>query len=142
MYCGRRLIKSVLDFGWEGEGPTHVDWLDWLATTLMAAGWNLKALQKTIVMSATYRQASADTPELLQKDPENRLLARGPRLRLGPEMIRDQALDVSGLLVEKIGGPSVKPYQPPGLWRELAGGKDNESDKGEGLYRRTLYTYG
>jgi len=115
--------------------------LDWLATSFMDTGWNIKALQKTIVMSATYRQASADTPEVLQKDPENRLLARGPRLRLGPEVIRDQALDVSGLLVEKLGGPSVKPYQPPGLWRELAGGKDYEHDQGEGLYRRSLYTY-
>ena len=107
----------------------------------MDSGWNVKALQKTIVMSATYRQSSRVTPELLQKDPENRLLARGPRLRLGPEMIRDQALAVSGLLVEKVGGPSVKPYQPPGLWQELAGGKGYEPDRGEGLYRRSLYTY-
>jgi mono/diheme cytochrome c family protein len=141
MYFGTGLVKTVQDFGSQGEWPTHLDLLDWLATVFMDTGWNIKTLQKTIVMSATYRQASADTPERLQKDPENRLLARGPRLRLGPEVIRDQALEVSGLLVEKIGGPSVKPYQPPGLWRELAGGKDYERDKGEGLYRRSLYTY-
>ena len=87
----------------------------------MESGWNVKALQKLIVMSATYRQSSAVTPALLEKDPDNRLLARGPRLRLGPEAIRDQALAVSGLLAEKIGGPSVKPYQPAGLWQELSG---------------------
>jgi len=107
----------------------------------MDSGWNVKALQKTILTSATYRQSSRVTPELLQKDPENRLLARGPRLRLGPEVIRDQALAVSGLLVEKVGGPSVKPYQPPGLWQELAGGDGYKRDKGDGLYRRSLYTY-
>ena len=92
-------------------------------------------------MSATYRQSSKVTPELLQKDPENRLLARGPRVRLSAEMMRDQALAVSGLLVEKIGGPSVKPYQPAGLWKELSGGDDYKPDHGEGLYRRSLYTY-
>jgi hypothetical protein len=96
---------------------------------------------KTIVMSATYRQSSAATPELLQKDPENRLLARGPRFRLSAEMVRDQALAVSGLLKEKLGGPSVKPYQPAGLWKELAGGSDYQRDHGEALYRRSLYTF-
>jgi hypothetical protein len=141
MYFGTGLVKTVQDFGSQGDWPAHLELLDWLACEFMDAGWNVKALQKTIVTSATYRQASAVTPELLQKDPENRLLARGPRLRLGPEMIRDQALAVSGLLVEKVGGPSVKPYQPPGLWQELAGGKGYEQDSGEGLYRRSLYTY-
>jgi len=92
-------------------------------------------------MSQTYRQASSVTPELQQRDPENRLLARGPRVRLPAEMIRDQALAVSGLLVEKVGGPSVKPYQPEGLWQELQGGKGYEPDKGEGLWRRSLYSY-
>src|SRR5579872_3737877 len=92
-------------------------------------------------MSAAYRQQSKVTPELLQRDPENRLLARGPRLRLGPDMIRDQALYFGGLLVDKIGGPPVKPYQPPGLWQELAGGQGYQTDKGDGLYRRSLYTY-
>jgi hypothetical protein len=98
-------------------------------------------MQKLIVMSATYRQSSKVTPELLQKDPDNRLLARGPRYRLGPEEIRDQALAASGLLVEKVGGPSVKPYQPPGLWQELASGGGYVQDKGDALYRRSLYTY-
>src|SRR5205823_3165144 len=121
--------------------PTHPELLDWLAREFIESGWNVKALQKTIVMSATYRQASKPKPELLQRDPENRLLARGPRLRLGPEMIRDQALAVSGLLVNKVGGPSVKPNQPAGLWQELAGGAGYKPDTGEGLYRRSLYTY-
>ncbi len=141
MYFGTGLVKTVQDFGSQGEWPTHLELLDWLATEFMDSGWNVKALQKTIVMSAVYRQSSRVTAESWQRDPENRLLARGPRLRLGPEMIRDQALAVSGLLVEKIGGPSVKPYQPPGLWQELAGGKGYERDKGDGLYRRSLYTY-
>jgi len=106
-------------------------------------GWNVKALIKTIVMSATYRQSSNLTPELLRKDPENRLLARGPRLRLSAEMIRDQALSVSGLLVEKLGGPSVKPYQPDGVYKDMAfsGLAGYDRDKGEGLWRRSLYTY-
>jgi Protein of unknown function (DUF1553) len=94
-----------------------------------------------MVMSATYRQSSVNPPTLLEKDPDNRLLARGPRLRLGPEAIRDQALAVSGLLVEKVGGPSVKPYQPAGLWQELSGDKGYVQSKGGDLYRRSLYTY-
>jgi hypothetical protein len=99
-------------------------------------------MMKTIVMSATYRQSSRVTPDLLQRDPENRLLARGPRIRLAPEVMRDQALAVSGLLVEKTGGPPVKPYQPPGLWQELSSFSDPYSrDHGAGLYRRTIYTY-
>jgi mono/diheme cytochrome c family protein len=141
MYFGTGLVKTVDDFGSQGEWPLYKDLLDWLAVDFMDTGWNVKAMQKLVVMSATYRQSSNVTPDLLERDPENRLLARGPRLRLGPEMIRDQALSVSGLLVEKIGGPSVKPYQPPGLWQELAGGKGYEPDQGEGLYRRSLYTY-
>jgi hypothetical protein len=92
-------------------------------------------------MSETYRQSSVTTPALLEKDPDNRLLARGPRLRLGPEAIRDQALFVSGLLTEKSGGPSVKPYQPAGLWQELSGNNGYVQSKGEDLYRRSLYTY-
>jgi len=140
-YFGIGLVKTVEDFGSQGEWPVQADLLDWLAVEFMDSGWNMKAMQRTIVTSATYRQSSIDTPELLQKDPENRLLARGPRLRLGPDMIRDQALAVSGLLVEKVGGPSVKPYQPPGLWQELAGGKGYEADHGDGLYRRSLYTF-
>ena len=97
--------------------------------------------QKTIVMSATYQQSSRMTPELLERDPDNRLLARGPRIRLAAEMVRDQALAISGLLVEDIGGPSVKPYQPAGLWTELTGGSDYKADSGDALYRRSLYTF-
>lgn len=141
MYFGVGLVKTVDDFGSQGEWPLHLQLLDWLAARFMDSEWNVKALQKTIVLSSTYRQSSKAAPELLQSDPDNRLLARGPRLRLGPEMIRDQALAVSGLLVDKTGGPSVKPYQPPGLWQELAGGKGYERDSGENLYRRSLYTY-
>lgn len=141
MYFGTGLVKTVDDFGSQGEWPVYRDLLDWLAVDFMDTGWNVKAMQKLIVMSATYRQSSKADAQLMERDPENRLLARGPRLRLGPEIIRDQALMVSGLLVERVGGPSVKPYQPPGLWQELAGGKGYETDKGEGLYRRSLYTY-
>jgi hypothetical protein len=135
------LVKTVDDFGSQGEWPPYKDLLDWLAVQFMDSGWDVNAMQKLIVTSATYRQASKAAPDVLERDPENRLLARGPRLRLGPEVIRDQALAFSGLLVEKVGGPSVKPYQPPGLWQELAGGKGYEADTGDGLYRRSLYTY-
>ncbi len=141
MYFGVGLVKTVEDFGSQGEWPSNPELLDWLATELIRNGWDVKALQKTIVTSATYRQSSKANPELLQKDPENRLLARGPRLRLDAGEVRDQALAVSGLLVEKIGGPSVKPYQPPGLWKELTGGDDYIPDKGDGLHRRSLYTF-
>lgn len=141
MYFGVGLVKTVEDFGSQGEWPSHPDLLDWLAVEFRESGWNVKALQKTIVMSATYRQASKGNQELLQRDPENRLLAHGPRIRLSAEIVRDQALAIAGLLVEKTGGPSVKPYQPAGLWRELTGGTDYERDQGTGLYRRTLYTF-
>jgi uncharacterized protein DUF1553/uncharacterized protein DUF1549/concanavalin A-like lectin/glucanase superfamily protein/cytochrome c len=140
MYFGVGLVKTVEDFGSQGEWPANLELLDWLATEFIRTGWDVKAMQKLIVMSATYRQSARVTPELEQRDPENRLLARGPRVRLSAEMIRDQALAVSGLLVEKIGGPSVKPYQPAGLWKEL-GGEDYKQDTGEGLYRRSLYTF-
>ena len=140
-YFGFGIVKTVDDFGSQGEWPTNPELLDWLAVQFMESGWDVKAMQRLIVTSATYRQSSKTTPDLLQKDPDNRLLARGPRFRLGPEVIRDQALAVSGLLVEKVGGPSVKPYQPPGLWQELSSGGGYVQDKGEGLYRRSLYTY-
>src|SRR5207253_1771585 len=140
MYFGTGLVKTIDDFGSQGEWPTHPELLDWLATEFVRTGWNVKAMQKLIVMSATYRQASKVTPLLLSRDPENRLLARGPRLRLSAEMIRDQALAISGLLVERLGGPSVKPYQPKGLWKEL-GDVDYTPDHGENLYRRSLYTF-
>ncbi|MEO8050518.1 MAG: DUF1553 domain-containing protein [Acidobacteriota bacterium] len=138
---GVGLVKTVEDFGSQGEWPENLELLDWLATEFVRTGWDMKAIQKTIVMSATYRQSSKTTPEMEQRDPENRLLARGPRVRLSSEMVRDQALAISGLLVDKIGGPSAKPYQPAGLWKELAGGADYKPDTGEGLHRRSLYTY-
>ena len=141
MYFGVGLVKTVEDFGSQGEWPAHLELLDWLATEFIRTGWDVKAMQKTIVMSATYRQSSKLTPELEQRDPENRFLERGPRSRLPAETLRDQALAVSGLLVEKIGGPSAKPYQPPGLWKELTGGDDYKPDTGEGLHRRSLYTF-
>lgn len=141
MIFGTGLVKTVEDFGSQGEWPLHPELLDWLAVEFMDSGWSVKHIMKTMVMSATYRQSSRVSAELLERDPENRLLARGSRYRLSPEMLRDQALAVAGLLVEKVGGPSVKPYQPPGLWQELFGGKGYVADKGEGLYRRSLYTY-
>jgi hypothetical protein len=141
MYFGAGIVKTVEDFGSQGEWPMHPELLDWLATEFMRSGWDVKAIVKIIVTSATYRQSSSVSRELLQRDPENRLLARGPRFRLPAEMVRDQALAISGLLVEKIGGPSVKPYQPAGLWKELSGGEDYRQDKGEDLYRRSLYTF-
>jgi hypothetical protein len=140
MYFGTGLVKTVEDFGSQGEWPSHPELLDWLATEFVRTGWDIKAMQKLIVTSATYRQSSRTTPELLQKDPENRLLARAPRLRLPAGAIRDQALAVSGLLVEQLGGPSVKPYQPAGLWKELSG-QEYVQDKGQKLYRRSLYTF-
>lgn len=141
MLFGTGLVKTVTDFGSQGEWPVHQDLLDWLAVEFMDSGWNVKGILKTMVMSRAYRRQSQVTPELLRKDPENRLLARGPRFRLPAEMIRDQALAASGLLVDRAGGPSVKPYQPPGLWQELAGGSGYVEDSGAGLYRRSLYTY-
>jgi hypothetical protein len=141
MFFGQGLVKTVEDFGSQGEWPMHLDLLDWLAVEFMESGWDLRALEKRIVMSATYRQSSSAPSQLWQRDAENRLLARGPRTRLAAQLVRDQALAASGLLVKKIGGPSVKPYQPPGLWQELSGGGGYKEDKGEGLYRRSLYTY-
>jgi hypothetical protein len=137
---GTGIVKTVDDFGAQGEWPSHPELLDWLAVEFVESGWNVKAMLKLMVTSATYRQSSAVTPALLEKDPDNRLLARGPRVRLGPEAIRDQALAVSGLLTEKLGGPSVKPYQPVGLWQDLSGAGYTQS-KGADLYRRSLYTY-
>lgn len=141
MLFGVGLVKTVEDFGSQGDPPANAELLDWLAAEYIRGGWDTKKLLTTIVTSATYRQSSRVTPELLAKDPENRLLARGSRVRLSADMIRDQALAVSGLLVEKIGGPSVKPWQPEGLWKELAGGKDYQPDTGDGLHRRSLYTF-
>ena len=141
MLFGVGLVKTVEDFGSQGEVPSHPELLDWLAVEFVESGWDVKRIVKTMVMSATYQQSSKVTAGMEERDPENRLLARGARERLAPEMVRDQALQVSGLLVEKVGGPSVKPYQPAGLWKELASGEDYKADTGEGLYRRTLYQY-
>jgi hypothetical protein len=141
MYFGAGLVKTAENFGVQGEWPSHPELLDWLATEFVRTGWDVKRMQRTIVTSATYRQSSNVTPQLLEKDPDNRLLARGPRVRLSAETIRDQALAISGLLVEKIGGPPVKPYQPAGLWKELSGEEDYKQEKGENLYRRSLYTF-
>ncbi len=139
---GLGLVKTTEDFGQQGEWPSHPELLDWLAVEFMETGWNTKALLKSIVMSETYQQSSKATPELLQQDPENRLLARGPRVRLAAEMLRDQALLASGLIIEKVGGPSVRPYQPDGLWKEITmQGGEYEPGKGGDLYRRSLYTY-
>jgi hypothetical protein len=140
MFFGTGLVKTAEDFGAQGEWPSHPELLDWLATKFPRTGWNIKEMLRLIVTSATYRQSSKAPPALLHRDPENRLLARGPRLRLSAEMIRDQALAVSGLLVERLGGPSVKPYQPAGLWRELTDAIYVQ-DHGPSLYRRGLYTF-
>ena len=139
MYFGTGLVKTSENFGSQGEPPSHPQLLDWLATEFVDSGWDVKALQKKIVMSATYRQSSKLRPDLVG-DPENRLLARGPRFRLSAEVIRDQALAMSGLLVEKTGGPSVRPYQPEGLWKEQADEEVYTQGHGEDLYRRSLYT--
>jgi hypothetical protein len=141
LFFGQGLVKTVEDFGSQGEWPVHLDLLDWLAVEFMDRGWDQRALEKLIVMSDTYRQDSAGAAESWQRDPENRLFSRGPRVRLAAPFVRDQALAASGLLVNKVGGPSVKPYQPAGLWQELSGGGGYKEDKGEGLYRRSLYTY-
>lgn len=140
MHFGVGLVKTSEDFGTQGAFPTHPELLDWLAAEFMT-DWNVKRLHKLIVTSATYRQSSRVTPEVLARDPENKLLSRYPRRRLSAEMVRDQALFASGLMTEKIGGPSVKPYQPAGLWNELTGTGDYIPDTGENLYRRSLYTF-
>jgi mono/diheme cytochrome c family protein len=140
-YFGAGLVKTVDDFGSQGDAPSHVELLDWLATEFVAGGWDMKGLQKKIVTSATYRQSSKVASQQVERDPDNRLLARGPRFRLPAEVIRDSSLAASGLLVEELGGPSVHPYQPPGLWKELTGGGDVAQDHGANLYRRSLYTF-
>ena len=140
-YFGEGLVRTTEDFGAQGESPSHPELLDWLATEFVRSRWDVKALQKLIVTSSVYRQSSQVSPELLLRDPDNRLLARGRRGRLPAETIRDQALFVSGLLTEKIGGPSVKPYQPDGLWQEIATDTEYTQSHGEDLYRRSLYTY-
>ncbi len=140
-FFGYGLVRTLGDFGFQGEAPTHPELLDWLAVEFMREGWSLKRLHKLIVTSATYRQASRATPELLARDSENRLLARGPRFRLEVEIIRDSALRVSGLLSGKMGGPSVRPPQPDGVTEAAYGNSKWTADAGEDRYRRSLYTF-
>ena len=145
MHFGSGIVETPDDFGYQGRLPTHPALMDWLATTFVESGWDLKALNRLIVTSATYRQSSRPRPDLAELDPENRWLARGNSRRLSAEMIRDNALAASGLLVRTVGGPSAKPYQPEGLWIEKNTFSPMlltyEPDKGDGLYRRSLYTF-
>jgi len=141
MHFGRGIAASQEDFGSQGKLPTHPELLDWLAGWFMDNGWDVKALHRLIVTSATYRQSSQAPREMVERDPDNMLLARGPKHRLLAEQIRDSALAASGLLNRTIGGPSVKPYQPAGLWEQSGTGKTYTQDKGDKLYRRSLYTF-
>ncbi|MEP3482017.1 MAG: PSD1 and planctomycete cytochrome C domain-containing protein [Fuerstiella sp.] len=142
-HFGVGLVKTTEDFGVQGEVPSHPDLLDWLAVELMESGWNVKALHRLIVTSRTYQQSSKTNAKLIEIDPENRLLAKGPRYRADGFTIRDIALQASGLLKTKPGGPSVKPYQPAGLWANLAARKGTKysPSKGDDLYRKSMYTY-
>ncbi len=140
---GRGLVNTMMDFGAQGAAPTHPELLDWLAVDFRESGWDVKRAIKQMVMSQTYRQSAKFPEELKRSDPENRYLARASRFRLQGDFIRDQALALSGLLVRKVGGPGVKPYQPPGLWNEVSldKGLRFSQDHGEALYRRSMYTY-
>ncbi|MCC9608382.1 PSD1 and planctomycete cytochrome C domain-containing protein [Blastopirellula sp. JC732] len=142
-HFGVGLVKTANDFGLQGERPSHPELLDWLAVELIESGWDLRHLQRLIVTSAAYRQSSRHSAEQEAVDPTNRLVARGPRFRLDGFAIRDIALQSSGLLVTKLGGPSVKPYQPNGLWEVVAAnaGTKYRPDSGDGLYRKSMYTY-
>ncbi|GAC1448664.1 MAG: DUF1553 domain-containing protein [Isosphaeraceae bacterium] len=142
---GTGLVRTAGDFGITGELPSHPELLDWMAVDFRESGWDVKRFFRTLVTSAAYRQSAAVTPEKLEKDPSNRLVSRGPRFRMDAEMVRDYALAAGGLLVTKIGGPSVKPYQPEGVWEAVAmigsNTRDYRRDEGEKLYRRSLYTF-
>jgi hypothetical protein len=142
---GTGLVKTVGDFGTAGDLPSHPELLDWLAVEFRESGWDIKHMFKLMVMSAAYRQSAVVTQDKLTKDPANRLLSRGPRFRLDAELIRDYALAASGLLVRKLGGPSVKPYQPPGVWEAVgmigSNTREYRQDHGKALYRRSLYTF-
>ena len=142
---GTGLVATSEDFGAQGELPSHPELLDYLAADFRASGWDVKEFFRTLVTSATYRQAARSTPDRLERDPDNRLLSRGPRFRMDAEMVRDYALAASGLLVRTIGGPSVKPYQPDGVWSRVAMPQSDtrfyERDSGEDLYRRSVYTF-
>jgi hypothetical protein len=142
---GVGLVKTTDDFGTTGEAPVNQELLDWLAVEFQQSGWDVKRLFELMVTSSTYRQSAVVTPAKAEKDPQNRFLSRGPRFRMDAEMVRDCALAASGLLVDKVGGPSVKPYQPDGVWEAVAMPESNtryyERDSGENLYRRSLYTF-
>ena len=140
-HFGRGIVGTQEDFGSQGSLPTHPALLDFLADRFMASGWDVKALHRLIVTSQTFQQTSMATPAMLARDPDNLLLARGPKRRLPAESIRDSALAASGLLVPAVGGPSVKPYQPAGLWEQSGTGKTYKQDTGSNLYRRSLYTF-
>ena len=142
---GTGIVRTAEDFGSQGEAPSHPELLDWLAVEFRESGWDIKRLFKLIVTSAAYRQQALNTPEKLNKDPQNRLLSRGPRFRMDGEAVRDLALAASGLLDAQIGGPSVKPYQPSGVWETVAMNDSDTrfyyQDHGRSLYRRSLYTF-
>ena len=141
---GTGLVETTEDFGIMGARPSHPELLDWLAVEFRESGWNVKHMYKLMVMSAAYRQSAKSTPEQLSKDPKNLLLARGPRFRMDAETLRDIALQSSGLLVDKIGGPSVKPYQPANIWEQGHNSSDTRQyvqEHGDALYRRSMYTY-
>ena len=143
MLFGTGIVETVEDFGIQGALPSHQDLLDWLAMELIGRKWDVRSMLREIVLSATYRQSSHATPARVAHDPHNRLLARGPRGRLPAEMVRDNALFVSGLLAERVGGPSVKPWQPAGLWEDVSVERRDSyvPDTGEGAHRRSLYTF-
>jgi len=145
MLFGAGIVRTSEDFGQQGEWPSHPELLDWLAVEFRESGWDVRHMLRLMLTSATYRQSSRVRPELREHDPDNRLLAYFPRRRLGAECVRDQALYISGLLVERLGGPSVKPYQPEGIWQEVAMVQSNTRNfqRGDGpdLWRRSLYTY-
>ncbi len=142
---GTGIVRTTGDFGVTGEAPTHPELLDWLAVEFRESGWDVKRFYKAIVMTAAYRRSEAASRESIEKDPANRYLARGPRFRMDAEMVRDYALAAGGLLVPKVGGPSVKPYQPEGVWEAVAmigsNTRDYKADSGDRLYRRSLYTF-
>jgi len=145
-FFGTGIVSTSEDFGSQGGLPSHPELLDWLALTFQESGWDVKALVKRIVTSATYQQSSRFAGGSTEADPMNLLLSRGPRHRLSAEVIRDQALAASGLLVPTIGGPSVKPYHPPGLYEQVVAQRDNpkatyQQGSGDDLHRRSLYTY-
>jgi hypothetical protein len=142
---GTGIVRTTGDFGITGELPSDPELLDWLAVDFRENGWNIKRLFRQIVTSSAYRQSAQTTPEKIAKDRDNRLLSRGPRFRMDAEMVRDYALAASGLLSHTIGGPSVKPYQPDGVWEAVAMDVSNtrnyKRDSGESLYRRSMYTF-